>query len=244
MQLARSLLFTILFYVNTAGQLILFSYILFLPQETGWAYVRRWSKSNMWLLDKIVGVKSKIIGTERIPKGPLLIAAKHHSTWETFALLPEFRYPTYILKRELKFIPVFGWFTTKFRMIPVHRGKGAKALEDMTKLAIEELARDRQIIIFPEGTRKNADADPAYKTGVARLYRDFGVTCLPIALNSGRSWPRKSPILYPGTITAEILEPIEPGLDQSEFMALLEERIETATNRLLQRDDCAAFRSG
>jgi 1-acyl-sn-glycerol-3-phosphate acyltransferase len=177
----------------------------------------------------------EIRGLEKIPYGPLLVAAKHQSTWETFALLALFVDPTFIVKRELLWLPLFGWFVRKGRMIPVNRGARAQALAGIARQARIEVARGRQIIIFPEGTRRPAGAEPNYRYGIVHLYAETGIACLPIALNSGLYWPRRSLLRYPGTIRVEILDPIPPGLDKKEFAARLRDDIETASTRLLDQ---------
>ena len=166
-------------------------------------------------------------------KGPIIVASKHQSAWETFALLPLFENPVFILKRELQWIPIFGWLTIKGRMVPVDRGDGSQALAAMTERARVELADNRQLIIFPEGTRRPAGAEPRYKFGVAHLYAAEGVPCVPIALNSGLFWPRRSIRRFPGTVVVEILDPIAPGLDKDAFFTRLQNDIEAATARLI-----------
>jgi 1-acyl-sn-glycerol-3-phosphate acyltransferase len=133
----------------------------------------------------------------------------------------------------LQWIPLFGWFTIKGRMVPVDRGGGTQALIDMSERVRAELACGRQIVIFPEGTRRPAGAEPKYKFGVAHLYAACGVPCLPIALNSGLFWSRRSIRRLPGKVTAEMLDPIPPGLDKDVFFGRLREQIESASNRLL-----------
>jgi 1-acyl-sn-glycerol-3-phosphate acyltransferase len=142
--------------------------------------------------------------------------------------------PVFILKRELQWIPIFGWLTIKGRMVPVDRGGGAQALAAMVERARIELADNRQLIIFPEGTRRPAGAEPRYKIGVGHLYVAGGVPCVPIALNSGLFWPRRSWRRFPGTVVAEILDPIPPGLSREVFFERLQIDIETATARLIE----------
>ena len=163
----------------------------------------------------------------------MLVASKHQSALETVALLPLFDDPVYILKRELLWIPVFGWLLAKSRMVPIDRGARAQALAKMTDRARIELADGRQIIIFPEGTRRAPGAEPKYKYGVAHLYAAFGVTCVPVALNAGLFWPRRAFLRRPGTVIIEVLEPIPPGLPPDAFFARLRDDIETATARLV-----------
>jgi 1-acyl-sn-glycerol-3-phosphate acyltransferase len=130
-------------------------------------------------------------------------------------------------------IPWFGWYLWKARMIPVDRGAGTQALVLMTQRARAELMCNRQLVIFPEGTRRALGADPAYKFGVAHLYAETGVPCLPVALNSGLVWPRRKFLRYPGTVRVEILDPIPPGLERSAFFQQLKNDIEAATARLV-----------
>jgi len=185
------------------------------------------------LLRTVGGIGCEVRGREKIPRGSIIVASKHQSAWETFALLPLFDNPLFIVKRELMWIPIFGWLMRKGRMVPVDRGAGSQALIAMTERARIELAEGRQLIIFPEGTRRPAGAEPRYKYGVAHLYAAEGVPCLPVALNSGLFWPRRSLMLRPGTVIVEILDPIAPGLDKDEFFERLRGAIEDATARLL-----------
>jgi 1-acyl-sn-glycerol-3-phosphate acyltransferase len=229
----RSILFNILFYLNLFGYFIAAIPSLFLPYRAVVAYAKAWGRTSLWLVRTVCGIDVEWIGLEKIPAGPLIVASKHQSLWETFALLTLFRDPTFIVKRELMWIPFFGWYIRKARMIPVDRGARTQALVAMTQWARVELARDRQLIIFPEGTRRAPGAEPAYKFGVAHLYGEIGVPCLPVALNSGLVWRRRSFLRHPGTVRVEILDPIPPGLDRTEFFERLKNDIETATARLV-----------
>jgi 1-acyl-sn-glycerol-3-phosphate acyltransferase len=188
---------------------------------------------ELWLLKTIVGTGLEVRGQEKLPEGPCLVASKHQSAWETFALIPLFRDPALLMKRELFWIPFHGWFSKKFEMIPVDREKGSAALRAMLRETKKRVADGREIIIFPEGTRRPAGAPPDYKTGVVLLYEALGIPCVPVALNSGLFWPRRSLLRRPGTIVVEFLDPIPPGLPKAEFLSRLTESIETATNRLL-----------
>lgn len=232
--LLRSLAFNALFYLNTLFWLLVALPTFFMPYRGIIGVAKAWGRTNLVLLRVVAGIDCEIRGREKIPSGPLIVAAKHQSAWETFALLPLFDNPLFILKRELQWIPIFGWLTIKGRMVPVDRRKGSRALVDMTERARTELADGRQLIIFPEGTRRPAGAEPRYKYGVALLYVAEGVPCLPIALNSGLFWPRRSLRRKPGTVIVEILDPIAPGLDRDEFFARLQHDIETATARLIE----------
>ncbi|HET7911800.1 MAG TPA: lysophospholipid acyltransferase family protein [Pseudolabrys sp.] len=231
--LLRSLAFNVLFYVNTLLYLIAALPTFFMPYRAIIAVAKSWARANLVLLRVVAGIDYEIRGLEKMPSGPLIIASKHQSAWETFALLPLVSNPTFILKRELQWIPIFGWLTIKGRMVPVDRGGGSHALAAMIERARIELADNRQLIIFPEGTRRPAGAEPRYKLGVAHLYIAEGVPCVPIALNSGLFWPRRSLRRLPGTVVAEILDPIPPGLDKDAFASRLQNDLETATARLV-----------
>lgn len=231
--LARSIVFNALFYVNTLAWLILGLPTFFLPYRAVIWIAKSWGRVNLVLLRVVAGIDCEVRGREKIPSGPLIVASKHQSAWETFALLPLFDNPVFIVKRELMWVPIFGWLMRKGRMVAVDRGAGAQALIDMTERARVELSRGRQLIIFPEGTRRPAGAEPRYKFGVAHLYAAEGVPCLPVALNSGLFWPRRSIRLRPGTVIVEILDPIAPGLDKDAFFKRLQDEMETATTRLI-----------
>jgi 1-acyl-sn-glycerol-3-phosphate acyltransferase len=189
---------------------------------------------NSWLLRAICGITAEFRGLEKIPPGPLIVACKHQSLWETFALVPIFADPAYIMKRELMWIPFFGWYAWKAGMIAVDRSKGSQALADMNASVHRELARDRQIVIFPEGTRRAPGAEPDYKTGFAQIYSSCGAQCLPIALNSGLFWPRRTFMRYPGTLVVEFLDPLPPGLPKDQFLSRVQTVIEDATGRLVE----------
>lgn len=228
----RSHLYNVAFYLNLVLLLVLALATFAMPRKAGIIRLAQfWGRSSLWLLRVIVGTRVEFRGLDRIPPGGLLIAAKHQSFLETFALLFCVDDPAFILKRELQWIPVFGWLTIKAGMIPVRRGRASAVAE--LKHSASKVRHGRQIIIFPEGTRRPPGAEPAYKFGVAHLYDSLGVPCLPVALNSGLFWPRRRYIRRPGTVVIEFGEPIPPGLERDAFMALLQDRIETASDRLL-----------
>ncbi len=229
----RSVIFNIVFYLVLFVYLIAAMPTLAMPRGALWAMVKSWSGVNLWLLKVICNIGCEFRGLENIPKGAALIASKHQSMWETFALITVLDDPAYILKRELLWIPFFGWCAAKAEMIPVDRGRRSQALAAMTERAKRETARGREIIIFPEGTRRAPGAEPKYKFGVAFLYTELGVPCVPVALNSGLFWPRRSFRRYPGVVRVEFLPPIEPGLDRQTFYDRLQDAIETKTAELV-----------
>ena len=240
--LIRSIAFNVLFYLNTFVYLIAALPTFLMPYRAIIAVAKSWGRTNVVLLRAVAGIDVEVRGRDKIPRGPIIVAAKHQSAWETFALLPLFENPLFIVKRELEWIPIFGWLMIKGRMVPVNRSAGSQALVAMTERARIELADNRQLIIFPEGTRRPAGAEPRYKYGVAHLYAAEGVPCLPVALNSGVFWPRRSILRLPGTVVVEILDPIAPGGDKDAFFKRLQHDIETATARLIDEAKIATGR--
>src|ERR1700732_5061412 len=214
----RSLLYNVLFYMLLIFWMLVGIPTFVMPRRAILKISSLWARSSIWLLRVICNVKVEYRGLEKIPAGPLIVASKHQSMWETFALLQFFDQPLYILKRELTWIPLFGWYLIKANMIGVDRSAGGRALLKMARRAGEEVRRGRQLIIFPEGTRRAVDAPPDYKTGVAQVYVSCGVTCVPVALNSGLFWPRRTFMRYPGTLVVEFLDSLPPGLPRNEFL--------------------------
>lgn len=233
--MARSILFSLLFFATTACFVLFCLPLLIVPRRWSLSAFKLHSRVQLWLLKHIVGLDFELRGQDKLPDGPFLIASKHQSAWETFALVPLFRDPALLMKRSLFWIPIHGWYSKKFQMIPVDRDKGPAALRRMLTAAKKRIADGREIIIFPEGTRRPPGAPPAYKTGIALLYKALGVPCVPVALNSGVFWRRRSWYRSPGTVVVQILDPIPPGLPRRAFMARLQEAIETASNRLVAK---------
>lgn len=229
----RSLIFNILFYANMIAWMVAVMPTFLMPRMAFMRAARGWAWSSLWLLRVICGTRFELRGQERIPAGGFLVACKHQSMWETFALFCVFDDPAFVLKSELQWVPLFGWYTWKANSIPINRKGGAAALIGMNARAAEEAAAGRQIVIFPEGTRTAAGAPPSYKYGIVHMYDQMKMTCLPVGLNSGVFWPRRRFLRHPGTIVVEICEPIAPGLERDAFFELMKERIESSSNRLL-----------
>lgn len=229
----RSAIFNVIFYVNLALFLVLGSWFFFTPRKWSIRALQTWARSSIFLMRIITGTRMEVRGAAHIPSGPCLVAGKHQSFWETFAILPLLDDPAMVLKKELTYIPFFGWFIYKFRMIPVERGAGTQALKTMMERAQAEAAAGRQIVIMPEGTRRAPDDPPAYKPGAAAVYGKLGVPCVPFALNSGLFWPRRQFLRRPGTIIISFLEPIPAGLNRKVFQPRLEAAIEDETRKLV-----------
>jgi 1-acyl-sn-glycerol-3-phosphate acyltransferase len=231
--IVRSILFNVLFYVNLIVHLIVALPTFVLPYPCLRVFIRSYAMSSLWLLRVVCGTKVEWRGVEKLPKTAYIVACKHQSAWETFGLYGVLADPVYVLKRELMWIPLFGWYTWKAGLIPIDRSAGVAALTRMTARAQQALAAGRQLIIFPEGTRRPPGAEASYKPGIAQVYSRLGVPCVPFALNSGLFWPRRSLLRFPGTIVVEILDPIAPGLEKRAFSKRLQTVIEDATNRLI-----------
>ncbi|MEQ1710224.1 MAG: 1-acyl-sn-glycerol-3-phosphate acyltransferase [Hyphomicrobium sp.] len=230
----RSIVYAVAFYVTTALFLVVGSPLLVAPRRWAMMALKAHALTSLWLLEQICGTRVEVRGRDKLPAGAYLIVAKHQSAWDTFALIPLFRDPAIVLKDELKWIPLYGWFCVKFAHILVRRDKAATALKTMLADARDRAAAGREILIFPEGTRRAPGAEPDYKPGYVALYDGLGLPCVPLALNSGVFWPRRSLLRRPGTIVVEFLDPIPPGLPRKEFRAVLEQRLEQASDRLLR----------
>ena len=233
MLVLRSLLFSLAFYLTTAAFTILGCPLLFGPRRYAMMGLKVHAKCCLWLLRTIAGTTLEVRGREFIPAAAAIVASKHQSTWETFALIPLLPDPAMVMKAELGWIPFYGLFAHKFGNIFVARKRGPAALRRMIAAAKQRAGANRQIVIFPEGTRQAAGAPPDYKSGIVALYEGLNLPCVPVALNSGALWPRRSVIRYPGTIVVEFLEPLPSGMDRTTFRQTLEARIEAASARLL-----------
>jgi 1-acyl-sn-glycerol-3-phosphate acyltransferase len=196
------------------------------------ALARLWGANSVWLLDKICGLRLEHRGVENIPPGAVLIAVKHQSFLETFALLkyaPDF---AIILKRQLTYVPLFGLYLIVSQQIAIDRGRGRQALQQIAAGAKRVFASGRQVFIYPEGTRRVPGAPPRYKQGAAALYAETGVPCLPVAVNTGLFWRRRGFLRRPGVAVIEYLPVIAPGLGRAAFGARLQATIEAACDRL------------
>ena len=227
----RSVIFNGLFYVWTGILSVLALPLTALPSRYLLDMIHFWTRSVIALLRLVVGLRYQVRGLEHLPAGPVIVACKHQSAWETLALWCLLRYPSYVLKRELTLIPVWGWMIPKARMIPVDRSGGPSALRRMVADGERIVSLGRPIVIFPEGTRVPTGQTGKFHPGVAALYTGLNIPVLPVALNSGLFWPRRQP-QRPGLITVQFLPLIPPDLPRRDFMAKLHQAIEEATLRL------------
>lgn len=229
----RSIAFNFAFYVLFFVLMIVGLPCLLLPRRFGMVLVRTWARASLAMLGAICGMRVEFRRLDLMPRGGAVLAVKHQSFLETIALVTVVEDFAYVLKKELANIPFFGWYVRATGQIALDRGLGAGALPRLQKLVREKLALERQVIIFPEGTRRPVGVAPVYKSGVAALCATSRVPCTPVAVNTGLFWPRHSFKRRPGTVVIEFLPPIAPGLDKREFMRALTNAIEPATNALV-----------
>ena len=230
----RSLLFNAAFYGWTFVCCFGLLWMLLLPRKGMVAVVRWYLRTLAWLERAIVGIRYEVRGLEHLPaSGPYLVGAKHQSMWETMKLHLILGDPAIVLKRELLFLPIWGWYAAKAHMIPVNRGKRGAAIASLVAGAKRVKAEGRPTVIFPQGTRTGVGEYRPYKIGIAILYEELGVPLVPMALNSGLYWPRRRFLRRPGTIVVEFLPAIPPGLPKEEALARLEAVLEDATDRLV-----------
>jgi 1-acyl-sn-glycerol-3-phosphate acyltransferase len=231
--LLRSALFQVAFFAHCTIWFIMAIIGWVLPQQAMLTFARWWSAGGLFLHELIVGSRVEIRGEENVIRGPALVAAKHQSAWETMAIVLFFPKPTYILKRELIWLPLFGWHLLKAGQVPINRGDRQKALNSMTEGVRRATRQGRHILIFPEGTRRKVGAPPSYRYGVARIYASLGdVPCQPVALVSGLAWPRNTLLHYPRRIIMEFLPPIPAGLSGETFVERMKESVEDISGRL------------
>jgi 1-acyl-sn-glycerol-3-phosphate acyltransferase len=229
MTLLRSLLFNTVFWIWTVGMHVLGLVVMLAPRPVFMAAGRVWLGGVVVLARVIAGIGYEVRGRENIPTTPCIVAAKHQSAWDTFALPVLLDLPTFVLKKELMQIPLFGWYLRRYGAVPVDRKAGAKALRGMLRSAEAEMARGRSVVIFPEGTRVPPGETRAYHPGVAALYRDLNVPIVPITLNSGWFWGRRRFRKSPGTIVIDVRPAIPTGLSRREVMDRLARALETPT---------------
>ncbi len=187
----------------------------------------RWVR---WTARWMVGLRSEVRG--EIPSGEALVASKHQSFFDIIMLVSVLPRPKFIMKKELRWVPILGWYALRIGCVPVDRGKRGAAVQRMKEDVSRGLARPGQLVIYPQGTRVAPGARRAYKPGIAVLYGQLGQICVPAATNAGVFWPRRSFIRKPGLAVLEFLPRIPPGKDQGAFMADLETVIEGNSDRL------------
>lgn len=237
MTLIRSLLLMVWMWGSVLIVGTLGAPYVFISPLGGARVMEAWAKVMRFGAKWIAGITYEVRGLEHLPEGPVMIAAKHQSVLDTIIPTLFTNMPVYVLKQELLNLPIFGWYCRKAGLIAIDRSGHMSALKAMVAQAKERMDQGRPIIIFPEGTRQLIGTEPNYKPGVAAIYMLLGVPCVPLALNTGTSWPAKGIMRYPGKVVFEFLPVIPPGLKRGPFMELLESRIEGASQALLEEHE-------
>ena len=230
----RSALFNLVFWAETTVQAILCTPVMAAPPRANYAVGRAWAYHTLFIARAICGIHHEIRGMENVSEHGVIYACKHQSAWDTAIFWLLFRYPCFVLKRSLTYIPFFGWYLVRQKQVAIDRSAGVSAAKQMIRDVRQRLWDRQPVIIFPEGTRTPPGAAPVYHPGIAALYAQIKVPVIPVALNSGLCWGRNAFLKRPGTIVLEFLPPIEPGLPPKEFLALLQTTIESATARLIE----------
>jgi len=227
MLLLRSLLFNFFLYFGIILVFIIALPTLFLPARFALLFGKLLGYYVIYVVKIILGTSVEIKGISNIPKNDkFFVASAHQSMFETFVLQAVLDYPVFILKKELLKIPIFGLYLKKIKSIEIVRDTTTKEnLSFFDKVAKIIKNENRPLLIFPQGTRVNTSDIVPFKKGVGRIYEALNISCIPIALNSGKVWPKKGIIKYPGKITISLLEPIKPGLSRDEFIKNLENKI-------------------
>jgi 1-acyl-sn-glycerol-3-phosphate acyltransferase len=229
----RSLLFNVCFFGVCVAFVLATALMLPLPRRVTQCSFRLWVYAVLWLSRSVIGLDYEVRGEENIPAGGAIFASKHQSAWDVGIFHVVTHDPAYVLKKELLLIPFYGWSLRKSAMIDIDRAGGASALKRLVLKTKQALDMGRSVIIFPEGTRTAPGQRLPYHPGVAALYGRSLAHVVPVALNSGYFWGRRSFLKYPGVITIEFLPSLPQGLDRRSFMAEFEARVEAASNKLV-----------
>jgi 1-acyl-sn-glycerol-3-phosphate acyltransferase len=233
MKQLRSAAFSLLFPLWTGICCIVLAFGTFLPRKGALAMALAWVRSVAWIERHVLGLDYRVIGRENLPShGAFIVAAKHQSTFETMKLHLILNDPAIVLKKELLRIPIWGRYLKQTGMIPIDRGAGRRAVGGMLSASQHAKADGRPIVIFPQGTRVAAGAKRSYKPGVVALYQELDLPIIPLALNSGLFWPKKG-MKHGGTVTFSFLPAIAPGMEPEAALKLLEDQLESETNRLV-----------
>jgi 1-acyl-sn-glycerol-3-phosphate acyltransferase len=229
----RSLLFMLVMAVTTVLIVTALLLVFWLPTRQRRLFVMPWIHFVMWLIEHLLGIKMRIEGAENIPAVPCVILSKHQSAWETFALQTIFTLTSFVYKKELHWLPFFGWGLKLMPFVGIDRAAGKQALNQVAERGKQRLAEGYSVIVFPEGTRVPPGQKRRYKVGGAYLAAAAGALVVPVALNSGECWRRQAFLKTPGTVTVSIGPGIDPaGRTAEEVNALAERWIETEMQRI------------
>lgn len=229
----RSLLFMLVMAVTTVLIVTALLLVFWLPTRQRRLFVMPWIHFVMWLIEHLLGIRTRIEGAENIPAVPCVILSKHQSAWETFALQTIFTLTSFVYKKELHWLPFFGWGLKLMPFVGIDRAAGKQALNQVAERGKQRLAEGYSVIVFPEGTRVPPGQKRRYKVGGAYLAAAAGAPVVPVALNSGECWRRQAFLKTPGTVTVSIGPSIDPaGKSADEVNALAERWIEAEMQRI------------
>ena len=240
MVLFRSLLFEAFFYTNMTLFGIVLAPVTFLSRRLTAKFVQTFCQAMMFALKQICGLRTEVRG--EIPQGEVLIASKHQSFLDVLILLSVLDTPRFVMKKELRFTPVFSWYAKGLGCIVVDRSAGRTALEAMLAAIRKAKGELGQLVIYPQGTRVAPGARRPYRAGVAAAYVDTGLPCVPAATNTGVFWGRNSVLRRPGIAVVEFLPPIRPGLEQDQALARIEAAVESASDSLRREGERSSNR--
>ena len=240
-QWLRSLLFVVQMYAAMPVLALAFTPPALFDRRWALRAVHTYCRWVRWSAARMIGLRSELRGAP--PDGAVLVCAKHQSFFDIIILVSALRQPRFIMKRELIWAPILGWYALRIGCVPVDRGKRGQAIKQMAEGVERNPAGPGQLVIYPQGTRVAPGMQRPYKIGPAVLYERLGQPCVPAATNVGVFWPRRSILRKPGLAVVEFLPPIPPGLPQGEFMARLEREVETASDRLMAEAGFSAPRA-
>lgn len=230
-QWLRSLLFSVQIYLMMALMALAFFPWAIVDRRGAFAAIHSWCRWVRWSAAWMIGLRSEVRGP--VPTGEVLIAAKHQSFFDIILLVSVLPRPKFVMKKQLVWAPILGWYAKRIGCIPVDRGRRGQAIRDMMARVASGQQDAGQLIIYPQGTRVAPGVQRDYKVGSGVLYQEMGVPCVPVACNVGVFWPRRQVYRAPGLAVVEFLEPIEPGVPLRPFMTRLETVIEDRSNALM-----------
>ena len=227
----RSLAFILQMYLMMGLMALVFTPWALVDRRGAFAGVHAYCRWVRWSAARMVGLRSELRGA--VPQGEVLIAAKHQSFLDIILICSETPRPKFIMKKELKWAPILGWYALRIGCVPVDRGKRTEAIRQMMSAVGDGTAAPGQLIIYPQGTRVAPGDSRPYKIGTGVLYQQLGQPCVPAATNVGVFWPKHGITRKPGLAVVEFLPEIAPGQPIETFMAEVERAVESASNRLM-----------
>ncbi|MCW1931856.1 lysophospholipid acyltransferase family protein [Pararhodobacter zhoushanensis] len=230
-QWLRSLIFSAQAYFAMIPIALIFLPWALIDRRGAFGAVHAWTGWIRWTASWMVGLKSEIRGP--IPEGEVMIAAKHQSFFDIILICSALPRPKFIMKKQLLWAPIVGWYALRIGCVPVDRGRRGAAIKGMVEKVRANAVEPGQLIIFPQGTRVAAGVSMPYKVGVGVLYNELKAPVVPVACNVGVFWPRHAVYRKPGTAVIEFLPAIEPGLPIRAFLATVEEVVETRSDALM-----------